>query len=185
MGAWLTTSRHILSDIVSTAYEHAPQSLVAAYQSTAPLRQVYRDRRVPVRVLRGFIRDGREASLLVAGAGPSIDYMLGRFFTEPPHSETAGQIPLPNVGRTLPRLRSSAYMTIAQLPHLLSGWLTGDEYLHVPPWVGTRLVVSEHPEQFTQRHRRLWHDLSPARRNALRSRVSHETAEFDRFYHEM
>ncbi len=177
-------TRHVLSTIVARAYEHAPQPLVAAYQSTALLRQVFTDWRVPVTLRHGLIKDGRRASLLVAGAGPSIAYMLGRFFSQPLHSETVGHIPLTALMGTLRRLRASADMTIAQLPRLLSGWLGGDEYLHVPPWVGSRLLVPEHPEQFARRTR-LWHDLSPARRNELRPRVSHETAEFDRFYHEM
>jgi hypothetical protein len=185
MGAWLTTSSHILSDIASRAYERAPQPLVAAYQHTAPLRQVYRDWRVPVKLSHGLIKDGRPASLLVAGAGPSIDYMLGRFFTQPLHDETVGHVRLADLMRTLRRLRASADMTIAQLPRLLSGWLGGGEYLHVPPWIGTRLLVPGHPEQYARRHKRIWNDLRPARHNELRPRLSHETAEFDRFYQDM
>jgi hypothetical protein len=185
MGAWLTASRDMLSDIVSRAYEHAPQPLVAAYQFTAPLRQVYKDWRVPVKLWRGLIKDGRRASILIGGAGHSIDYMLGRFFTQPLHCETFGHIPLADLASTLRRRGASADMTIAQLPRLLSRWLGGDEYLHVPPWIGTRLLVPGHPEQFARRHKRLWNDLRPARRNELRPRFSHETAEFDHFYHEM
>src|SRR5262249_41282084 len=134
---------HILFDIASRAYEHAPQPLAAAYQYTAPIRQVYKDRRVPVKLVHGLIRSGRRASLLVAGAGQSIDYMLGRFFTQPLHGETVGDISLVDVIPTLRRLHASADMTIAQLPRLLSRWLGGNEYLHVPPWIGTHLLVPE------------------------------------------
>ena len=185
MGAWLTASSHILSDIVSRAYERAPQPLVAAYQSTAPIRQVLKDWRVPVKRSHGLTKDGRPASVLVAGAGPSIHYMLGRFFTEPPHDETVGHIRLPDLTRTLRRLRASADMTIAQLPRLLSGWLGGGEYLHVPPWIGSELPVPGYPAQFARRHNHIWRDLRPARHNDLRPRLSHEIAEFDRFYHDM
>jgi len=185
MGAWLTTSSHILFDIASRAYEHAPQPLVAAYQYTAPIRQIYKDWRVPVKLVHGLIKSGRRASLLVAGAGQSIDYMLGRFFTQPLHGETVGDIPLVDVTPTLRRLRPSADMTIAQLPRLLSRWLGGDEYLHVPPWIGTHLPVPENPAQFARRHKHIWKDLRPARHNGLRPHMSHEAMEFDRFYHEM
>ena len=115
MGVWLTTSSHILSDIASRAYERAPQPLVAAYQYTAPLRQILKDWRVPVKLSHGLTKDGRPASLLVAGAGPSIHYMLGRFFALPPHDETVGHVQLTDLMRTLRRLRTSADMTIAQL----------------------------------------------------------------------
>ena len=175
---------HLVFDIASKAYEHASQPLVAAYQYTAPIRQIYKDRRVPVKVVHGLIKSGRRASLLVAGAGPSIDYMVGRFFTQTLHAETVGDVPLVDLTPTLRRLRASADMTIAQLPRLWSRWLV-DEYLRVPPWIGTRLPVPENPEQFARRHKHIWKDMSPARRNGLRPRMSYEATEFDRFYHEM
>lgn len=185
MGAWVTKSSHTLADFAWSAYEHAPQPLVAAYEYLAPIRQVYRDRRVPVTLWHGLTKDGRRASLLVAGAGHSIDYMLGRFFTQPLSGEAVGHIPLAHLTRTLRRLRASADMTIAHLPRLLSGWLGAGEYLHVPPWIGTRLPVPGHPEQFARRHRRIWNDLRLVRHHALRPHISYETAEFECFYHDM
>jgi len=84
---------HLLFDIASKAYEHAPQALVAAYQYTAPIRQIYKDRRVPVKAVHGLIKSGQRASLLVAGAGQSIDYMLDDSLHRPCMPRPSGTFP--------------------------------------------------------------------------------------------
>lgn len=174
-----------LLDLAWTAYEHAPQPLVDVAGKIKPFLQIYSDWRVPIIRARGSTHEGKPASLLIAGAGHSIEYLLGRFFSQPPCLEQIEIATLTTLPKAIGRLRGSADMTIAQVPLPLSRRLGGDEYLRVPPWVGTWFHVPDDPEQFAKKNKHVWDELRPARQNALHSNVTHELAEFDRFYGEM
>lgn len=182
---WLAPVRQSLHDALWAGYEHAPQWMVDAAGKIKPWLQVLSDRRVPLSICRGPIASGTEASLLVAGEGHSIEYVVGRFFARPPARQALGTTALPNLPRALRRWRESADMTIAQVPSLASQWLGGNEYLQVPPWVGAWLDVPDDPEAFARQRRRVWDELRPVRHHGLRPEISHQVSEFDRFYEEI
>jgi Acetyltransferase (GNAT) domain len=185
MSAWLHQAGQRLSDLAWGAYEHAPQPLIDVAEYFAPWSQMVRDWRVPLNIFHGPIHGDKQASVLVAGRGNSIEYMLGRFFTQPPRCEEVGTVQLAALSRTLRRMRGTADMTLAQVPRLLSRWFGGGEYFQVPPWIGTQLSVPDHPEQYARRNKHVWEELRPARHNDLRPTISLDPAEFEFFYHEM
>lgn len=142
--------------------------------------------RVPVAMLRGPSRiAGRPGSVIGAGAGSGVDYMVRRFFEGQPRREQIGTVPIWHLARTLKRLRTSADMTIARVDRITARFLFDSSYLAVPEWIGTSLTLPEDLGTLTRGNHSLKEDLRIVRRSGLTSDIAHTDADFEAFYHTM
>ncbi len=141
---------------------------------------------MPIAVLRGPTRvDGNTGTVIVAGSLHEVDYIIRNFFEDQPKRESIGDVPLWTLARTLRRLRISADLTIARLDQLSARLFFGADYLVVPEWIGSRLVVPEDPLKLAHESHSLEEDLRIVCKNRLTYEVTHAEKDFMVFYHTM
>jgi len=173
-----------LWDGAGRVYATLPQPLVDVIGRAHPLLALARGLRLPLAVVRGrTAATGASASVLLAGNGPDLDYLLGRFLAGPLEREPLGRVSLPELPTWLKRRREEHDLTLARLDELSGRALLGPEYLRAPDWLGTLLPLGGAVRPSSTRS--IASDLARVRRNELRWHVSRDEADFERFHQTM
>ena len=116
--------------------------------------------RIPVAIFRGRSRcDGQSGTVVAAGAGDGMNYLIHHFFESEPQRELVGMAPIWSLARTLQRWRTTADLTIVRIDRLSARPFFGTDYLAVPEWVGATLTVPEDLTTLVRRSRHLKDDL--------------------------
>jgi len=143
-------------------------------------------RRFPMFWLRGRARlSGQQATLLVAGKGPWVHYLPGRFFDGEPERELIGHASIWTLPGLLRRLGVSADLTIARIDRISELLFLGRDYLSVPEWIGSVMKVPEDPLAFVRSSDDRKGDMRRARHYQMHPVVSHSETDFDLFYDTM
>jgi len=167
-------------------YHYLPGPVDDVLKWRFPYVLPFKSLRIPIAILRGPTRpDGHPGTVIVAGSLHEVDYLLWGLFEDQPKRESIGKVPLWTLASTLKRLRISADLTIARLDQLSARLFFGADYLLVPEWIGSRLVVPEDPLKLAKRSHSLEEDFRIVRRNGLTPEVTHAEKDFDLFYHTM
>src|SRR3990170_2383269 len=146
----------------------------------------FKDLRIPIVILRGPTRpEGHLGSMIVAGAEHKVDYLIHRFFESEPQRESVGKVPLWDLARTQKRLRNSVDLTIVHLDRLSARLFLGADYLAVPEWIGSTLMVPDDITNLTRGNTSLKTDLQIVHRNGLTYEVTRAEEDFEEFYYEM
>jgi len=142
--------------------------------------------RIPVAIFRGRSRcDGQLGTVVTAGAGNGMNYLIHRFFESEPQREAVSNVPVWNLARTLQRLQATADLTIARVDRLSTRFLFDAGSLAIPEGVGATLTVPEDLAMLARRNHHLKDDLRVVRRNGLTSDITHAESDFEVFYHTM
>ena len=142
--------------------------------------------RIPVAIFRGRSRcDGQLGTVVTAGAGNGMNYLIHRFFESEPQREAVSNVPVWNLARTLQRLQATADLTIARVDRLSTRFLFDAGSLAIPEGVGATLTVPEDLAMLARRNHHLKDDLRVVRRNGLMSDITHAESDFEVFYHTM
>jgi hypothetical protein len=140
-------------------------------------------RKVPVVLLRGTTQaTGRPGTLLIAGDEPWIRYLPRRFFTGEPTRELLGRIRAPVLPEFLNRFRQFADLTIARVDRLSGRRMFTKEYLAVPEWVGTRLIVPENLDHHVRSGGSIRRDMTLVRRHGYQPVLSSGREDIGTFY---
>lgn len=156
-----------------------------AREAAWPLEVACRNFQVPVAHVRGSPRDSdsSEATLLVAGRLPQVNYLPGRFFKAWHRSEIA-TFPLWQLREALSERRASADLIVARVDRLSSRAMFRGNWLRVPDWVGCSAPSSD-PEKLARGSHSLKQDLRVAARNGMTSTITNSPSDFDAFYQSM
>lgn len=139
--------------------------------------------KVPAVLLRGVTQGtGREGSLLIVGEEPWAHYLPRRFFAGEPTREMLGRIGMRELPGFLNRLRPSVDLTIARVDRLSGRRIFTKEYLAVPEWVGTRLVVTGDLERHVRSGGSIRRDMTLVRRHGYQPVLSDGREDLDTFY---
>ncbi|MGH7801710.1 MAG: hypothetical protein ACREOW_13975 [Thermodesulfobacteriota bacterium] len=142
--------------------------------------------RIPIAILRGHISpDGHPGTVIVAGSLHEVNHLIWGLFEDQPKWDPICEVPLWKLARTLRRLRISADLTIARLDQFSARLFFGADYLVVPEWIGSRLVVPEDPLKLAHESHSLEEDLRIVCKNRLTYEVTHAEKDFMVFYHTM
>jgi len=167
-------------------YYHLPAPVDDILKRRFPYILAFKSLHIPISILRGPTRpDGHPGTVIAAGSLQSVDYLTSRFFEGDTRRESLGKVSLYNLARSLRRLRTSADLTIAHLDQLSARLFFGADYLTVPEWVGSTLVVPGNINVLAHGSKSLKSDLRILRRNNLIPEVSHVEEDFEVFYHTM
>ena len=79
--------------------------------------------------------------MLAAGTEPWVSYLAARFFAGTPQREALDCVSIWRLPRLLRTLRPAANLTAVRVDRLSARLLFDDDYLMVPEWVGTRLLM--------------------------------------------
>ena len=169
------------ADLAWRFCEYLPETLINGLSRCLPYVAPFFGLRIPITILEGptFWND-RHGTVLAAGAEPYIHYLPRRFLKIVVKREKVGVVPIWELPRTLKRLQGSVDLTVARIDRLSARLLSPLNYFAVPDWVGSWLDV---PEDLTK-----WARASKFHFTYLRettAHVSHERADFNRFYQEM
>jgi len=175
-----------LERLAGRVYESLPAPLVEAGGRLHPLLALLRGLRKPVMRVRGPSRDGgREGTAVVAGSGPDVEYLLGRFFAGATRRELLGVASLWTLPRLLQRLRADADLTIAHVDRIAAERLFGRDYLALPEWLGSRLPVPPDPERYLRRNKSLKNDVRQIRHAGITTAATCDASAFEHFYRTM
>jgi hypothetical protein len=111
--------------------------------------------------------------------------MINRFFDCEPRCESLNKVPLWNLDQTLKRLQTSADLAIACIDRLSARLFFSSDYLVVPEWTGSILMLPEDPLRKNRSSHSLKEDLRIVRRNNLKADFTRATSDFESFYHTM
>jgi GNAT acetyltransferase-like protein len=170
------------SSLLWWLYEHAPPQAEDAGKLGLACLTCYRQRRVPVSLLRGPTRTGAPATVLAAG---HVDYLTQHIFAAPPAREVVGKFPWWTLRRHLQSWHDRANLTLANVPRVVASRIAGREYLVVPEWVSMWLPVPRDVQELSRTSGSLRDDLRIMRRNGLSHTVEPPLADIDRFYEQM
>lgn len=185
-GTTLSEKRGDRAGLIGPLIEHLPQSvdpwLRAAQRYLLPLLR----RRVPLLRASGpVLADGTPGTLLLAGDSATARYLAKRFFAETPAFERIGTASLLRLPAMLPALAEGVDLAVATVPRWLAG-RSGDRlWVRVPESVGARLEAKADGSTFAGASRTARRNIELVRKNRLAWSVSHELADFERFYDEM
>jgi len=175
-----------LRDGAGRLYEALPQGVVDVLGLAHPLLALMTGVRLPVAIAGGRCAGTSDrASVLVAGAGPGVDYFLHRFFDGPVELEPRGSVSVVELPGCLRRLRDGCDLTIARVDRISSRALFGPEYFRLPDWLGGFMRVPDDVDCYVRGIRGVANDMRRIHRNELCWHVSREPADFECFYHTM
>jgi hypothetical protein len=161
--------------------EHAPASvdplLQFGFRWLRPLAQPI----LPLELRRGRTRSGADGTLLVLGRGMLLEYLSRRFFVHEPMRKAEAGVPLHRVRRRLSRSVDRADLVLALVPRALGSHMAGDTLLQVPAYLDFVMAVRDVADLKAASTSLRW-NVRKLRGSALVGRVSHDPAEFERFY---
>ena len=174
---WTGFAEHMLTCLPSSTLDRLKRYL----SCLLPLTQM----RVPVVWLRGASRTiGRPATMLAAGTEPWVSYLAARFFAGTPQREALDRVSIWRLPRLLRTLRPAADLTVVRVDRLSARLLFDDDYLTVPEWVGTRLLMPVDLALLAKRSNSVADDIRRTRRDWPQCDISGPEA-FDDFYRRM
>jgi len=139
--------------------------------------------KVPAVLLRGETQGtGREGSLLIVGEEPWAQYLPRRFFAGEPTRQALGRIGMRALPDFLNQFRQSVDLTIARVDRLSGRRIFTKEYLAVPEWVGTRLVVPDDLDRHVRSGGSIRRDMTLVRRHGYQPVLSDGREDLDTFY---
>ncbi len=168
------------------AYEHAPGHLDRVFWFGRRYAAALLRHRLPLCRLSGRSpADGREVTVVTAGAAMTLDFLVERIFASRPRARHLGMVSLARLPGTLERIGADADLTLACVPRAAARWLGGDRCLKVPALVSFRLGIGAGIDAT------LGAATYNVRRDARRTiesgyswALSRAPDDFDRFYHE-
>jgi hypothetical protein len=139
---------------------------------------------MPVTMLRGRSRGtGEPATMLAAGSLARVQWLVDRFFAEPPARESLGHVPAWRLARTLRRHGASADLVIARVARVSTGALGFDnDWLPVPDWVGMRFVAPFDVAAIAKHSHSVADDLRRARRARFSAEISQHAPDLAVFH---
>lgn len=170
-----------VTTLIAAAYVRAPRRADAVVHVIRRYVLPALRYRIPVRRLRGRTADGSPGSMLVAGAGPNLDYMTRRFFDGSCDVEPLGFAGPLSLARRLDRLEDGDDLVLARI-----GWpavaLMDERYLRVPDLVDMWLEVAGPEEALRRAGSELRRNVRALSQTGLSCSISHHPADFERFY---
>ncbi len=140
-------------------------------------------RKVPAVLLHGMRQGtGRPGSLLIVGDEPWIHYLPRRFFVSEPKRQLLGRIGIRALPEFLNRHQSTVDLTIARVDRLSGRRMFTKEYLAVPEWVGTRLVVPVDLDRQVRSGGSIRRDMTLVRRHGYQPVLSDGRDDLGTFY---
>jgi hypothetical protein len=141
-------------------------------------------RQFPAVLLRGPTHGtGRPARLLLVGHEPWAQYLPQRFFAGDPTRELLGQVRVRALPEFLDTFQQSADLTIVRVDRQSGRRIFGEDYLAVPEWVGTKLVVPENLDMHVRNGGSIRRDMTLVRRHGYQPVLSSGREEVEVFYH--
>ena len=178
--------RTAVERLAGTLYEALPDRLVDCAGQLHPLLAMMTGLRQSVTEISGQTRIGDlPATVIAAGSGPGVEYILGRFFGGISRRRPIGHVPLYRLPRLLERLRSDAHLTVVRVDRLSSRLLFSDDYIAVPEWIGGWMAVPADPDRHSRRNKSLKNDRRKALASGISCRITRDDAAFEAFYHTM
>ena len=176
---------HDLRRALWWAYEYAPAATDTLFQAgRRHIMPVLRHRLPVYRFTGRSVAGGATTTLITTGAAMTLDYLVERFFCEPPRSEPLGKVSLARLPGVLERLAPSADLLLACVPRAFAGYF-GRRYLRVPALVGARLPLCESiPATLVHATGTVRYDARRAPASGYSWSFSREPADFERFYDE-
>lgn len=174
------------TDFLWQLYERLPTPAAKSLSYGIPYLLPFYHLFLPVVTLRGQTPpQGKPGTVVVAGNERWASYLSDRFFSHPPAREPAGKVPLWRLPQALARQHDSADLIIVRVDRLAARLFFGSGYLAVPEWVEMRMPVPDDPDQLLRASSSVKDDVRVMRRHGLTPEMSHETADFEHFYHHM
>lgn len=176
----------IISSIAWRLYERLPQGADALVASAQDYLKLFANLRVPLYRIHGpSPASDQPRTMLIAGVPASLQYLVQRFCGANPKWESLGSIPIYALPRVLRERAPDVNLVAAQVQRLLAQWLFGEHFLHVPEAVGAQLEVRADGTTFASVHKTAKRNIEHVCKNALAWRISHQLADFERFYDDM
>jgi len=167
-------------------YYHLPAPVDDILKRRFPYILLFKSLRIPITILRGSTRpDGHPGTVIAAGTLDSLDYLTSTFFEGDIMRESLGLFPLWKLPRFLRLLRTTADLTFIHIDRFSARVFFGADYLAVPEWVGSTLVVPVDLKERVRSSHSLKEDLRIVRRNNLLPEITHLEQDFEVFYHTM
>jgi hypothetical protein len=161
--------------------EHAPASADPIFQLARRWIRPLASPFLPVELRHGRIRGGREGTLLLVGRGMLLEYLSRRLFIEEPARESRPAVALHRLRHRLARFIDSADLLFALVPRVIAAHAAGASLLRVPGYVDFLMPTNEVAD-LERASERLRAKVRKLREVPLVIRVSHDPAQFERFY---
>lgn len=167
--------------IASALFEHTPAAadllLQFGFRWGRPLTQPF----LPVELRRGPTGSGADGSVLLIGRGMLLEYLSRRLFRGEPRREAAPRVALHRVRHKLSGAIDSADLILALVPRALAPLMAGDGLLRVPAYLDFVIAAGEVADLKAASKTLRW-NVHKLRASGLVARISHDAAEFERFY---
>lgn len=126
--------------------------------------------------------DGTRARLLLAGDSAGARWLARRFLAGEPAFEAIGATSLLRLPRDLPALAEGVDLAVASVPRWLGRQAGPAPWLRVPEQVGARLAARPDGATYAGASKTARRNIELVRKNGLEWHVSHDPADFERFY---
>ncbi|MGH7550674.1 MAG: hypothetical protein ACREK3_07965 [Gemmatimonadota bacterium] len=186
IGAPLPAGESGSTRLLWNVYERLPLAMDDVLDSAHHRLTSLARRRLPLMRVRGtHPRTGAATSVIVTDSAPSVDYFLEALVGAEPRREPLDTVPVRNLVEALESHADHASLLIARIDrrlgarHIPAGWV------RLPESVDAWRPVPEEGLAGETADRRQADNLRRIRKHGLTARVSHDLADFDRFYHDM
>lgn len=136
--------------------------------------------RIQLRRMRGTAGDGRPRTVMVAGAGSTIDYLLGRLFTSPPQVEACGSTSILALPDRLARQRSDD-LILARVPRFLARRWSDERFLRLPEAVDAWLPL-DRGDPLANANESVRRGVRKVRAAGMTWSLARDQADFEYFY---
>ncbi len=164
-------------------YGNAPPQVADAVSFAQYYLAAWRNRSLPLAILRGPSRAGNgvTATVLAAGKPNNVEFLIEQIFAEPPTREEIGQTPWWSLRRHVEEWKSRVDLTVARVPVVVAPRVAGSDSLITPEWLTMHIPVPGDVQDLSRASKSFADDMRLIRRNGLTSEIG-SLDELDYFY---